>query len=336
MVKLQQKKPILIGVISAAVLLLAAGILLLLLLLPGRKADPRSLLAKATALSEQNLCLTALLEEDPQDEESWRRLLVNYQILGADALTQQATAQAAATALGHEITPAEETDSAPEEPGSVIGTGGIVHGGLTISDYPGANALVTDGETVYLAMSDGLYADYHGIRVRLHAARAERLIAAENGLYYLGGDGLVRYIARDGHKTTLLSAVQAADFAWLGGDLWIAGTDGALYKNDQRIESTLPASTLCTAGVQLFACGGEGLFTVDDSGAELLLSSAVSAPVGGSDGCVYYIQENGYPARYDPAAGEAVILTEEEAVALGCSEGRIYYRNNAGKIRKCG
>lgn len=321
------KKLILFSIIAT---LLAGGILAAVLW--PRKPDARALLAKADCLSEQNLCLLAILEEEPGDEECWRRLLTHYQVLGADPFTLEASKQAAEAAIGHALTLPEESESAPEEPGKVLGPGGILQEGIRLTDYEGANALATDGETVYLATQEGIDAVYHGLRIRLTAARASRMMAAENGLYFLNATARrVQFIARDGHKTETLSPIAAADFAFLEDSLFILGADGAVYRDGTVLETLFAPAELCTAGGSLYAGGREGLMEI---GGERLLSSPVFGMAGGEDGRIYYIDQNGYPACYNPATREAVILREKTAIAIGWSEGKAWYMNENRKIKR--
>lgn len=324
------KKPVLIGIIIGVAVM---GVLAAILLWP-RKADPRKLLQKADTLSEQDLCLTALLEKEPANEELWRQLLANYSILGADPLTLEATAQAAEEAVGHAIEAAEEVTVQPEEPGSILGTGGIIQGGIRLTDHKNAEALATDGETVYLSKEEGVYAYYHGLELQLTAARAERMIAAENGLYYLNATARrVQYIARDGHRSETVSSLQAEDFAFLEGVLWIAGSDGVLYRDEAPVETPLAPKELCVADGVLYAAGDGGLMRIGGT-AETVLPSPVRSITGGTDGCVYYVDQNGYPAKFDPLATEAVILKEKTALAMGFSEGKAWYLSQNRKIKK--
>lgn len=316
------KMPILIGaIIVVAVLAVVAGIFLL----RPKKADAHELLLRADTLSKQNLCLAAIVREDPGDTESWRHLLTNYAVLGADAATIEATRQASGQALT-----LPEVTVQPEEPGNILGTGGIIHGQAKVTDYDGAGAVATDGETVYYTTAEGIFADYHGLIVQLTAAKAERMVVAENGLYYLNATARrVQYIARDGHRTETVSELAAADFAFADGVLWIAGTDGTLYKDGVAVDS--PAVTaLCVAGTVVYAAGDSLMI----AGGETLLHSPVFGITGGGDGCIYYIDQNGYPAKLDPTLMEASILAEKTAVAVGYSEGKAYYLNEDRKVKK--
>ncbi len=325
--KTKTKKFILIGCIAAAV---ALAITLTVVLWPKKAPDPRALLADADRLSEQNLCLMALLQSNPDDEESLRQLLLNYQILGADPLTIEATRQAA----GADITLPQEVTLQKEEPGEICGFGGIVQNGIRSTDFSSTGAVATDGETVYLAKESGIWASYHGLEVKISPARAERMIPCENGLYFLNTTAKrVQYIARDGHRTETLSAVPAADFAFLNGTLWVAGADGGLYKGSEHLESDLAFEELCAADGRLYAATAEGLAAITESGAALLLPSPASAITAGN-AVVYYIDENSYPARFDPAKNEAVILKEKTATALGFDKGKLHYLNQKGRIRK--
>lgn len=329
MMKTKVKKPILIGIISAALVAIAV---ILLLLLPKKDPNPRALLAEADTLSAQNLCLAAMVKADPADEASWRQLLTNYQLLGADPLTIEATRQAS----GFEIVLPEEVTVQKEEPGALLGMGGILQDGKKITDYKGANALATDGEMVYLAREDGIYADYHGIEIKLTPAKAERMIAAENGLYFLNATARrVQYIARDGHRIETLSELPAVDFAFFNDILWIAGADGVLYKNGAAVKNVISIAELCAAEGKLYAAGSEGLMEVTASGAEMLLPSPLSGIVSGKDGCIYYIDQNSFPAKFDPALKEASILKTKTAIAIDYDGGKIYYLNEKHKIKGC-
>ena len=327
MVISKTKKLILISIIGAFSVIVAT--VLTLLLLP-QKPGPRKLLSKADSLTEQNLCLMAILEQDPQEEESWRQLLINYLILEADPLTVEATKQAAEAAVGHTITLPDTVNTQPEKPGSVIGTGGIIHAGCKVTDYRNSNSLATDGETVYLATNNGIEVDYQGLRLPLTSAKAERMIATENGLYYLNATAdRVQYIARDGHCTETVSELEAADFAFYKEALWIVDINGKAIQSDYSI------TELCVAKGTLYGACEEGLVQIGKS-VKPVLSSPVWGITGGENGCIYYIDTNGFPAEFDPTLKEAVILKEKTALGMGISEGKVYYLNSKLKIKKCG
>ncbi len=330
MTKLKIKKPILIGIILTATALIIA--VLLLLLLPKKQPDPRALLAKADTLSEQNLCLTAIVKADPADEASWRQLLLNYQLLGADPLTIEATRLAS----GFEIELAKDAERQEEPKGKNIGMGGILQGGKRITHYKNANSLATDGETVYLAREDGIYAHYYGIEVKITPAKAERMIAAENGLYFLNSiEKLVQYIARDGHRIENLSAISAVDFAFFEDALWIAGTDGKLYKNGAALENEHTVLELCAAKDRLYAACKEGLAEIAEGKTSLLIPSSLSSLTADESGRLYYINQAGFPAQYAPTLKESTILETKTAIAIGCDEGKVYYLNKKHKIKGC-
>lgn len=311
--KTKTKKTLIIISIIASVLI-AVGILLPFLLIKrAQKPDARALLAEAEGLSEQNLCLLAILREEPGDEQARRRLLTNYACLGADPLVIEASKG------GLEIT-LPEAESQREEPGELLGCGGILQGKARITHYKDCGGVATDGETVYLAKSDGLYAGYHGLEIKLSPARAGRMIAAENGLYYL--NTLVRrvqYIARDGHRTETLSPIEAADFAFSDGKLWIAGRDGTLYCEGVRQDAPKIQELLASEGA-IYAVTDQGLWK---AGEGILVPSSLHHLVSGG-GMLYYLNETGFPCRYDPATKEAVILKETTALSLGYSEGSLY------------
>lgn len=326
MLKTKLKIPILIGLIT--VVLLLAG-LLLWALLPKKQADPHALLSKAERLSEQNLCLLAILEQQPEDEESWRQLLTNYAILDADPLTLSATLKASGLALSlpKDVTPQKE------EPGVTVGVGGMVQQGKRC-DQLRAEELAFDGETYYLAREDGLYALYHGLEVKISPIRAERLVAAENGLYFINTTAKrAQYIARDGHRIETLSNVQAKDLLPHQDALWIVGADGNLYREETLFETDYQFEELCLLGDRLFARTAEGIAAITADGAELLLPSPVTGLIAGED-CLYYLDENGYPCRFDPQKMEAAILKEKTALALSYDGGKLYYLTSKGKIKK--
>lgn len=325
MTKTMLKKPIIIGISVGLVILLAVGALVFL---RPKAPDPEKLLADADRLSEQNLCLMALLQQEPENEEYLRQLLLNYQILGADPLTIQATRG------DHLIELPKEVTLQPEEPGKLLGVGGLVQNKQKITDYKGAGAVATDGETVYLAKEDGIFAVYHGLELKLSPARADRLMPTENGLYFLNTvTKRVQYIAKDGHKTETLSAVPATDLAFHEDSLWVAGADGGLYRGDELADESLQYRTLCAVGGRLYAATAEGIAEITENGTELLLPSPVAALTAG-ESVLYYIDENGYPARFDPETMEATILKEKTATALCYDEGRLYYLSAKGKLKR--
>ena len=282
--------------------------------------DAEEIFAEADRLSEQNLCLRYRLQEDPSDEESRRQLLLNFAVLGADPLTILGT-------KGEYDITLPEVEVQREEAGAVLGAGGIIDRGVKMTDYADCGAVVTDGETVYYATGDGIYADYHGLKVKLVGARAERMMAAENGLYFLNATARrVQYLARDGHRIETVSPISALDFAFLEGKLWIAGRDGKVYCDGVAVESAAMRE-LCVLDGVLYGICEEGIAEV--GGAVLLHSPAFGLVAGDA---LYYIDRYGYPARLDPLLKESAILREEEVVAVGYSEGKAYYLNQKRKV----
>ena len=314
------KKKLLI-LIPILLLLLTAGVVLAWRFWPEAEPDPHKLLAQTEVRSEQNLCLTVLAQEDPA---YYTALLENYLILGADPLTVESARQAA----GLEALPTV-TESQPEEAGALCGTGGILHGAAEMTDYPLCGGVATDGTTVYYCTDEGIFADYHGLRVLLTPARADRMIAAENGLYYLNTlMRRVQYIARDGHKTETLSPLEAVDFAFYDGALWIAGRDGVLYRDGAAQEA--PALRELYAGeAGLFGLCDEGLW---QQGVGIVTPSA-SHGLAVTDK-VYYLEEHGYPVEMEPLNREAKIIKEVCAVALGVRDGKVYVLNQKKRIKK--
>lgn len=325
MTKLKLKKPMIWTVSVLLALGLAAG---LFLALRPQKADPAALLTEAEKLTEQNLCLMALMKQEPQNEEYLRQLLLNYQRLGADPLT------IAATKGDKQIELPDNVTLQKEEAGKPMARGGLVQAGYKSTDFKGCGAVATDGETVYLAREDGLYARYHGLELKISPARADRLTPCENGLYYLNTvTHTVQYITRDGHRVETLSAVPATDFLFFEDALWVAGADGGLYKEDALWSRDYFFEGLAAAAGRLYAATAEGIAQVTETGAEILLPSP-NASLSAGDGKLYYIDENGYPARFDPEEREAVILKEKTALAVGFDRGHGYYLNEKGKIKR--
>jgi hypothetical protein len=248
--------------------------------------------------------------------------LENYLILGADPLTVEATRQAAGLPLP------TVTERRPEEAGALCGTGGILHGDAKMTDYPLCGGVASDGTTVYYCTDEGIFADYRGVQVKLTPARADRMIAAENGLYYLNTlMRRVQYIARDGHVTRTLSPMEAFDFAFHEGSLWLAGRDGVLYRDGVPQES--PALRELYAGeAGLFGLCEEGLW---QEGVGMITPSA-SHGLTVTDK-VYYLEENGYPVIMAPLEREARLLKKTPAVALGVRDGKVYVLNNKKRIK---
>lgn len=345
MIQTKIKKPVKAGIITGAAVLLAAAIGLLLFFLL-KRPDPRALLKRAPDAATENLCLMALLERDPADAESWARLLENYCALGADPLTLQAAQKAAEEACGLSFTlPAEAAvpESSGQDAPLCENPGGIAQGGRLLKDFPGAGALAAAGDLVYLSMPDGIYAHYQGLSIRISTARADFLLPAENGLYYLNTiEKRVQYIAKDGHTVKTLSSIPAGTFVFAGTTLFIAGTDGLLYQDGQPLETSQPVRSLCVAGGVVYAScydpateRASGILALSDAGEmHAVLPSPASQLTAGEGGLVYYINENGYPCRFDPQSREAVILKEKTARALGCSGRRVYYINEKNQFKR--
>ena len=330
MVTIKRKNFIIFGSV-AGLALIGAAIALLLLLSP-KKPDPKALLETAATRSEQNLCLLAILEKEPEDQEAQRQLLENYRALGAEALSILALEQR----YGITAPTAEET--APEAPGKILNAAGLA--GRT--DYKDAYAVAQGAGTIYYATKEGVYADYQGLQVKISGILAEGLTAAEGGVYFINADQKkVQYLARDGHKIVTLSLIDAQSFAFFNENLWIAGTDGALYCSGTAIETPYPVRMLAATEDTLYASFNDesgraaGVLTVDkDGNCETLLSSPAFTLFGGKDGCLYYINEHGHPMRYDPEQKQASILTEKKATAVSFEDGTVYYLNEKGKIKK--
>ncbi len=306
--------------------------ILLLLFLPEKRPDPHALLAKTDVLSEQNLCLMAILEENPKDEEALRSLLINYQKLGADPLTIQATMQACGAQI--EL---PKVESQPESAGKVISRGGIA----AIKNYKSAYAVAQGVDTTYYATEQGIYADYHGLQVQISGIKAEALHAAEGGVYFINrAQKAVEYLARDGHKIQPFSTIKARDFTFFNDQLWIVDEEGTLYCGDKAIKTPAPIRSLAATQDTLYAaCLNEegeaaGILTVSAEGrCETLLSSPAHGLFGGADGCLYYLNEQNCPMRYDPKTKEATILAQKRAKAVTYENGTVYYLNEKGKLK---
>lgn len=329
MKKLNKKNLIILGSIGGAVLIGAIVVLILLL----RKPNPAALLEQTQIPSEQNLCLMAILEKEPQNKEAQKQLLENYQKLGADPLTIEATRQK----FGYTEPPAEVTPS-PEDAGAILNTGGIAK----MSDYKGAYAVAKGNSTVYYATDQGIYADYQGLRVCIGSIRAEGLLAAEGGVYFINlHQKRVQYLARDGHKLLTLSDIEAQSFTFYKEKLWIASTDGTLYCEGEKIETPAPIRSLSAGGDRLFAaCNDEqgnpaGAMVIDANGnCTYTLTSPAYSIFAGNDGCLYYLNKDSFPCRFDPAQKKSEILLQKSARAVTLEEGTIYYLNEKGQVKK--
>ncbi|MBR2013355.1 MAG: hypothetical protein IJ995_03975 [Clostridia bacterium] len=330
MITTKRKKQILLWVLIA-VLLIGAAVTAFFLLYP-KKPDAKALLEGADSLSKQNLCLTALLEEEPANKTYQEQLLANYAALGADPLTIYALEQK----YGIQAAPAAQT--APEQAGAVLNRGGIAG----MAKYKDAYAVAQGADTTYYATSDGIYADYCGLEQRIAAIGASHLIAAENGVYFLNDvQRKVQYIARDGHKIETLSPMDAVSFALFGDALWIIDTNYDLYCNEKKIESEHKVRALAAASDTLYAaCNDEsgaamGVLAIDQNGAaSMALPSKALSIFGGEDGCLYYINEFGLPMRYRPATKEATFLSEKKAIAVTYEQQAVYILNEKGKVKK--
>ncbi len=325
---LTKKKKLWIWIGSAATLLIAAVVLICIFAF--RAPDPAAILEESEKLSEQNLCLMAILEKNPEDAEAKKQLLANFKALEADPLTIYALEQTFGI-------PAQETQKTePEQAGAIIGSGGIAK----LEDFEGAYSVATAGTTIYYATDNGIFADYRGIRLCIGPARADQLLAAENGLYFLNlTQKRVQYIARDGHRIETLFPIDAQSFAFFDNKLWIAGTDGTLYCEGAPIETQGKVGTLSATKASLYATleqqdsRAAGIIAINSKGeSERILSSPAYSPFAGADGCLYYLDQNRYPCRYDPATKQATILLEEKARLITLEEDTVYFINEQGKI----
>lgn len=309
--------------------LLLAGAIWLLCALLFREPDPAAVLDEAQTLTEQNLCLRAILEKEPQNQSAKEQLLANLAALEADPLTIAAAEQAYGLKA-----PAQSPK--PEPIGAITNAGGIAR----IKDCEGAYSAAEGNGTVYYATDQGIYAEYRGIRVRISAARADQLYATENGLYFLNlAQRRVQYVARDGHKVLTLSETDAQSFAFFEDSLWIATPAGALYCAGEPIKTPAPIRALTVANNALYASFEQegkagGILSLTKTGGTILFSSPAHSLSGGSDGNLYYLNNEGYPCKFDPIAKNATILAEKEARILCYEQDALYYMNTDGDIKK--
>ena len=326
MIRNMKKKPMIIGIIST---LSAIGIVLLLLL-PKKAPDPYSLLAKAQGRIAQNLCRLAILEENPEDEGIRRELLISYQQY-AEPLTLYSAQQEAEKLLEHAITLPEGVESDPQVSAAVGTEASVAQGGFNLKDVYRADGMVSDGTIIYFTTDQGIYANYKGLEIKLTHLSANRMIPAKEGLYFLSTlENTVKYLAGDGSYITTLSYRKAKDFTFIDDTLYILDTEGRIYAGETRLETPI-FNELCTVGGTLYACGESGLYTVGTETKQITASS-LSRLTAGEDGALYYLNEEGYPCRLKD--GEAVILKEKTATAIGQTKNDVYILNKKGKIRK--
>ncbi len=319
--------------IAAALLLF--GTMIFFLFFWKREADPYALLEEATCLSEENLCLTAILKQEPNHPKYRDRLLKNYRTLGADTLTILA-------ALGDLDTEPSITESAPEEAGTILAAGGIISNGRKYTEIADGGSVASAGDTTYFATERGIYADFKGLKVLISPARADCLYAAENGLYYLNvTEKRIQYIARDGHKTKTISPIKAQSFTFFEDTLWAIGTDGTLYRDKNPIGRKTAFRTISAAGDRLYAEGFDykqnaslGLFLWEGKHFKQVTFSPIRDLTAGIDGNAYFLNEGQYPARYAPNTAEITLLAKEQADAIQCDRNEVYYLDGKKKIKK--
>lgn len=320
-----RKKPMIIGIIGAA---FTIGIFLFLVLIKPTP-DPYKLLAQAEGRIAQNLCRMAVLEENPADEAVRRDLLISFRQY-ADPLTFHAAAQKAEAVLGHPITLPEGAESRPQASPALSESSTIAQGGVTLKDFPQADGLAASGAITYLSAEDGIYAHYKGLSVKISPRPADHMMPAEEGVYFLdAAERIVKYLAGDGSFITALSFIEAKDYGFLNGVLYILGTDGRIYTREEPIAEGF--TELCVLGDTLYAAKDSGLYRLAEQ-AEQITASPLSHLTAGEDGALYYLNDQNYPCRLKN--GEASILKEKEAAAIGQTNGRVYYLDPKGKIRK--
>ena len=116
--------------------------------------------------------------------------------------------------------------------------------------------------------------------------------------------------------------------------------EGTLYCGDKTIKTPSPIQSLAATRDTLYAAylgedaSAAGVLTISAEGqCETLLSSPAHGLFGGADGCLYYLNEQNCPMRYDPQTKEAAILAQKRARAVTYEEGRIYYLTEKGKLK---
>lgn len=301
-------------------------------LLRPKKPDAKALLAQADTLSKQNLCLMALLEQEPDNAAYQQQILANYTVLGADPLTIYTLEQT------YRMKAPSATQTAPEEPGALLNRGGIAG----MKKYKGAYSVAQGADTTYYATADGIYADYCGLKQRIAAIDASHLLAAENGLYYLNDiQRKVQYIAADGHKLQTVSPIEAISFAFFEGKLWIINTNYDLYCDGTKVQTPSKVRSLAATPELLYAaCNDEigaatGVLAIDKNGTStIVLPSPALSIFGGADGCLYYINDFGLPMRYNPITKEAYFLDDKKAIAVTYEDQNVYILNEKGKVKK--
>ena len=319
-----RKKPILIGIIG---LFLTVGLLFLLLLKP--TPDPYSLLGKANGRIQQNICRMAILEERPEDEAIRRELLLSFQQY-ADPLTLYAALQQAEAVLGHPIDLPQGVESAPRISTAIGECSTIAQRGVTLKEFPQADGLAVSGDITYLSTQEGIYAHYKGVSVKISPRPADKMIPAEEGVYFLDTtEQLVKYLAGDGSYTAALSYTEAKDYGFLNGVLYILGTDGRIYADNVPMAEGF--EEICILNNTLYASKNNEIYRINEE-AEKIASSFLSHLTAGEDGALYYLNKQGYPCRFKD--NEASILKEKEAAAIGQTKGTVYYLDLNGKIRK--
>ncbi len=312
----------LIGLIIGAALLIAAAFLLW-----PAEPDPYALLQKAQSPVAQNLCRLAILEQEPDNEAVWTELLAQYQQY-ADPLTLYAAQQKAQQALGKPVLLTEEVSARPAVSEPLVEGSTLAQRGRRLTDFKDADGLAAGDTVTYLSTAEGIYACYEGLRLKISGAKAQVMIAAREGLYYLNLlEKKVQYIRGDGLWVTTLSPLDTLDFTFCNGQLYQLDTAGRLYRDGTLLEG-MEWAELCSLNGTVYGVCTQGLCDVEKR--TVLTSSSLQGLCAGEDGCLYYLNEYRYPCRYDPVDGQAVILREQEAVAVGQG----YYMDPKGKIRK--
>ncbi len=322
------KKPAWIGIIIGFLLLIGAGIFLLF---SPKKPDAKAILAETKRYDLQNICLLSLLEKEPGNQAYWQQLLDQYQAMGADPLTIYSAKEQAKQQTGVELSPTPEAGIfTPGAPLRSTAENGIAPQGKALPKgfYAGAY----DGAAVtYLAAEDGLYAQYRGIRVRLAPIQADRLIPAENGLYYINTtQHRLQFIAADGGNIKTLSTVDAIDFACLGEDLYLLDTAGALFRNGEAIELPAPGKRLAAMGDSLYIALENGIYSLSEK--SLIYEEKTNQLIAGEQE-LYFLNKDSELCRLIPGES-AEVLKNISAISLDRYQNTVWYLSSKNKIKK--
>ena len=145
-------------------------------------------------------------------------------------------------------------------------------------------------------------------------------------LYSLYTDGIYKWLAGiwDGKVGGFYYSVSARDNEFVE----VKGNKIQLLPDIESTEQALYAAyDRDGAAAGVFAIDAQGTITP-------LLPSPAFSIFGGDDGCLYYLNEQNYPMRYQPKTAEASILAKKAALAIGEQDGKVYIQTENGKIKK--